>query len=123
MDTARACLLKREPDCMLGILPQNDREVGVIVPDLDWSGVKRGSWGGKETPRTEGGRYGEGTVLVSECIAVRHDIFFLLQKKILIVDDLNTSSGEGLAEMSAPLDVMISLPKGARGDPNARFVN
>lgn len=37
-------------------------------------------------------------------------------KKILIVDDLNTSSREGLAEMSAPLDVMISLPKGARGD-------
>lgn len=50
-------------------------------------------------------------------------IYFLLQKKILIVDDLNTSSTEGLAEMSAPLDVMISLPKGARSDPNSRFVN
>ena len=60
---------------------------------------------------------------MSECTDVRHDIFFLLQKKILIVDDLNTSSREGLAEMSAPLDVMISLPKGARSDPNARFVN
>ena len=67
---------------------------------------------------------GEGIVLVSECTDTRHDIFFfLLQKKILIVDDLNTSSREGLAEMSAPLDVMISLPKGARSDPNARFVN
>ena len=60
---------------------------------------------------------------MSECTDVRHDILFLLQKKILIVDDLNTSSREGLAEMSAPLDVMISLPKGARSDPNARFVN
>ena len=49
-------------------------------------------------------------------------LFFRLQKKILIVDDLNTSSREGLAEMSAPLDVMISLPSGARSDPNARFV-
>lgn len=43
----------------------------------------------------------------------------LIGKKILIVDDLNTSSTEGLAEMSAPLDVMISLPKGARSDPNS----
>lgn len=43
----------------------------------------------------------------------------LMGKKILIVDDLNTSSREGLAEMSAPLDVMISLPSGTRSDPNA----
>ena len=49
--------------------------------------------------------------------------FSRLQKKILIVDDLNTSSRGGLAEMCAPLDVMISLPKGTRSDPNASFVN
>lgn len=32
--------------------------------------------------------------------------------KILIVDDLSTNTTEGLVPMTAPLDVMISLPKG-----------
>lgn len=50
-------------------------------------------------------------------------VFPFLQKKILIVDDLNTSSSEGLKEMTAPLDVMISVPKGVRGNSNSRFVS
>lgn len=47
---------------------------------------------------------------------------YFLQKKILVVDDLNTSSSEGLKEMIAPLGVMISIPKGARGNCDSRFV-
>lgn len=66
----------------------------------------------------------EEKIFVSKFTSIRnlYTYFFLFQKKILIVDDLNTSSREGLAEMSAPLDVMISLPKGARGDSNSRYV-
>ena len=38
-------------------------------------------------------------------------LHFFLQPKILIVDDLGTSQPEGLVQMTAPNDVLISLPK------------
>ena len=45
-------------------------------------------------------------------IIVVHNLpFFLLQRKILILGDLNTCK-KGLPQMTAPLEVMVSLPKG-----------
>ena len=43
--------------------------------------------------------------------SLKNLLHFFLQRKILIVDDLGTSQPEGLVQMTAPNDVLISLPK------------